>query len=85
MLKKQKTTSTGFQPQTQTTSVFLNPNINSTKITENLSPTEVTAISIPTSPTLTPGITIYCKVLKKLLEAMLIFEKIQNHLKSLHR
>ena len=53
-----KNTSTGFQPQTQTNSVILSPNINSTETTECISPTEVTAISIPTRPTLIPGITI---------------------------
>ena len=58
VIKKQKNTSTGFQPQTQTNFVILGPNINSTETTESISPTEVTATSIPTRPTLISGITI---------------------------
>ena len=48
----------GFQPQTQTTSVFLNPSLNDTETTENLPPTEITGISIPPSFAQIPDITI---------------------------
>ena len=85
VLKKWKNINTVFQPQTQTTSVILNPNINSTETKESISPTELTAISIPTSRTLIPVPQYYCKVLQKLLEEVLIFLVIQNHLKNLYR
>ena len=47
----------GFQSQTQTTSVILNPSINNSETTEVISPTEVAGISIPTSSTRFPAIT----------------------------
>ena len=54
--------STGFQPQTQTTSGIINPNINNTETTESSSLTEVTGISFLTNSTLITGITIPLKV-----------------------
>ena len=45
-----------FQSETQPTSVKINPTINNTETTENISPTEVKRSSIPTSSALIPGI-----------------------------
>ena len=55
-------TSFGFQPQTETTSVKINPNINNTETIESIFPTEITGTSIPTSSALIPGITIPLQV-----------------------
>ena len=60
--KSNQNGSTGFQPQTQSTSVILNPKINNTETTESISPTELNRISIPTSFALIPGITIQMHV-----------------------
>ena len=40
--KIKQSTITSFQPQTQTTSVILSPNMNYTEISESISPTKVT-------------------------------------------
>ena len=55
-------TSFGFQPQTETTSVKINPNINNTETIESIFPTEITGTSIPTSSALITGITIPLQV-----------------------
>ena len=63
--KSNQNTNTGFQPQTPSTSVTLNPSINTTETTESICPTEVTGISSPTSSALIPGKKIPPQVHKK--------------------
>ena len=73
MLKNKKTqqnTSSGFQHHTQTTSVNINPNINNTETTENISPPIVTGISFPTSSAPITGITIQLRVPTKINRSM---------------
>ena len=71
--KLQQKVSADFQPQTQTTSVYSNPNLINTKTTESISPTDVTGISISSSSTLTPVLQYHCTLPKTLFEAILIF------------
>ena len=56
--KSNQNTTEGFQPQTQSIFVNINPNIKNIETIESLSPTEVTGISILTNSELIPGITI---------------------------
>ena len=49
----------GFQFQTQTAHVLLNPSLNKTETTELIPPTEITGISIPTKLNLIPDITLW--------------------------
>ena len=46
--KAKQKTSARFQPQSQSISVFINPNTNNNGTTENISPTAVTGNSFPT-------------------------------------
>ena len=55
--RSQQSSSAGFEPQTQIIFVILYPNSIKTGIAKSISPTELTRISIPTSSTLTAGIT----------------------------
>ena len=62
-VKKSKQNSfTGYQLQTQATSVISNTNVNKIETTESVFPTEVTHISPSTSSTPTSGINMPLKV-----------------------
>ena len=60
---------TGFQPQTQSTSVTLNPTTNKTETTGSVSPTNVTGISIHTSSARVQCITIPLQVPTKAIRS----------------
>ena len=62
-------TSSVFQPQIQLTSVTLNPNKNNTETTESVSTTEVIGLSLPTSSSLIPGITMPLQVPTKTIRS----------------
>ena len=64
------------QPQTQTTSVISNPNINNIGTTESIPHTEVTDISPPTSFTLLENINIPLQVPKTIIRSK---SDIQNY------
>ena len=65
---KQKT-HPGPQPQTQSNSGSLNPNISNIEATENMFPAEVTGPGIPTSSAPIPGITIPLQVSTKTIRS----------------
>ena len=67
--KSNQKTSTSYQPQTQSTSVTLNPNINIIGTTESIYPTEVTGFSFSTSFAQVPGITLPLQVLIKIIRS----------------
>ena len=83
--KLNRNNSAGFQPQTQSTPLNLNPNINNTETTESISPTEKSL-----EPQFQPVLLWYkvlqyhCKFPQKPFEASLIFIMNQTHLKSLY-
>ena len=67
--KSNRNSSTGFQPQTQTTSVTLNPDLKKTEITESISLTKATVFSIPTNFALILGFTIPRRVTIKTIRS----------------
>ena len=67
--KSHENTSANLKPQTQTTSAILYPNLNKTKTTKNITPTEVTGPSFPTRSTPILGITIPLQVHKKTIRS----------------